>query len=63
MDHLQEELTCVQKDIADSSLPQPDDSIVSKLFAVLKETTKSHSKRPNSAKVRHNIIRSDSVHV
>ena len=53
MDDLQKELVCEEtfKGVTDNSLPTPEDQLVKKFFLVIKESTKSHSKRPTLAQV------------
>ena len=53
MDHLKEELASEEgfKGVADSSIPAPAEEMVKKFYTVIKESTKSHSRRPTSAQV------------
>ena len=53
MDHLKEDLASEDefKGIADGALQAPPDHLVKKFYTVIRESTKSHSRRPSSAEV------------
>ena len=57
MDHFKEDLASEDefKGIADGALQAPADHLVKKFYTVIRESTKSHSRRPNQPKYTWSI--------
>ena len=57
MDHFKEDLASKDefKGIADGALQAPPDTLVNKIYTVIRELMKSHSRRPNQLKYTWSI--------